>query len=119
MPENPVAWLTQTAKNLALDFLRREQRWSQKQDGIAAEHERWLFTPDKAENNNTFADDTLRMMFFCFHPQLSTETQTALALRTLRGLSSAEIAAAFLSSEAAIAKRLVRARQRIRSAPTT
>ena len=54
------------------------------------------------------------MMFVCFHPQLSTEAQTALALRTLCGLSPAEIAAAFLTSEAAIAKRLVRARQRIR-----
>ncbi len=114
VPENPAAWLTQTAKNLALDFLRREQRWNQKQVGIAAEHERWLSTPATAENHDTFADDTLRMMFVCFHPQLSTETQTALALRTLCGLSAAEIAAAFLSSEAAIAKRLVRARQRIR-----
>ena len=114
VPDNPAAWLTQTAKNLALDHLRREQRWNQKQDGIAAEHERWLSTPAVEEKHDTFADDTLRMMFVCFHPQLSMETQTALALRTLCGLSPAEIAAAFLSSEAAISKRLVRARQRIR-----
>jgi predicted RNA polymerase sigma factor len=64
--------------------------------------------------HDSFADDTMRMMFVCFHPQLSTEAQTALALRTLCGLSPAEIAAAFLTSEAAIAKRLVRARQLIR-----
>ena len=66
------------------------------------------------EGEGTFTDDTLRMMFVCFHPQLSTEAQTALALRTLCGLSPAEIAAAFLTSESAISKRLVRARQRIR-----
>ncbi len=113
VPDNPAAWLTQTAKNLALDHLRREQRWNTKQDSIAAEHHRWLSTPAD-ESHDSFADDTLRMMFVCFHPQLSIEAQTALALRTLCGLSPAEIAAAFLTSEAAIAKRLVRARQLIR-----
>ena len=115
VPENPAAWLTQTAKNLALDTLRREQRWQEKEDGIAQAHERWLAAPaTDAESEGTFTDDTLRMMFVCFHPQLSAEAQTALALRTLCGLSPAEIAAAFLTSEAAISKRLVRARQRIR-----
>ena len=113
VPDNPAAWLTQTAKNLALDHLRREQRWNTKQDSIAAEHERWLSTPVN-EMHDTFADDTLRMMFVCFHPQLSIEAQLALALRTVCGLSPAEIGAAFLTSEAAIAKRLVRARQLIR-----
>jgi len=113
-PDNPAAWLTQVAKNLALNALRREQRWNQKQDGIAAEHERWLASPTDDMTHETFADDTLRMMFVCFHPELATDAQTALALRTLCGFSPAEIAAAFLSSEAAIAKRLVRARQRIR-----
>ena len=113
VPDNPAAWLTQTAKNLALDQLRREQRWNTKQDSIAVEHERWLSSPEN-ETHDTFADDTLRMMFVCFHPQLSTEVQTAFALRTLCGLSPAEIGAAFLISEAAIAKRLVRARQLIR-----
>ena len=115
VPENPAAWLTQTAKNLALDHLRRESRWQEKEDGIAREHERWLASPPtEEETSGTFADPTLRMMFVCFHPQLSTEAQTSLALRTLCGLSPAEIAAAFLTSEAAISKRLVRARQRIR-----
>lgn len=113
VPDNPAAWLTQTAKNLALDQLRREHRWHEKESGIAEAHERWLSSP-AAEADETFADDTLRMMFVCFHPQLSTEAQTALALRTLCGLSPAEIAAAFLTTEAAISKRLVRARQRIR-----
>ncbi|MEZ5326953.1 MAG: sigma-70 family RNA polymerase sigma factor [Verrucomicrobiales bacterium] len=113
LPDNPAAWLTQVAKNLAIDHLRRDQRWNSKQESIAAEHERWLSMPTD-DPQDTFADATLRMLFVCFHPQLSTEAQTALALRTLCGLSPAEIAAAFLTSEAAIAKRLVRARQRIR-----
>ncbi len=114
VPDNPAAWLTQTAKNIALDHLRREQRWQEKEEGIAMERGRWSGETMDSENGDTFTDDTLRMMFVCFHPQLSAEAQTALALRTLCGLSPAEIAAAFLTSEAAIAKRLVRARQRIR-----
>ncbi len=116
VPDNPAAWLTQTAKHLALDQLRREQRWQEKEAGIAAAHERWLAGPAPAgeEAAGTFADDTLRLLFVCFHPQLSPEAQTALALRTLCGFSPAEIAAAFLGTEAAINKRLVRARQRIR-----
>jgi RNA polymerase sigma-70 factor (ECF subfamily) len=114
IPDNPAAWLTQVAKNLALTALQREKRWNEKQDGIAAEHARWLSTTSEDMKYETFADDTLRLMFVCFHPELATESQIALALRTLCGFSPAEIAAAFLTSEAAVAKRLVRARQRIR-----
>lgn len=115
VPENPAAWLVRTAKHLALDQLRREQRWHDKQDGIAAAHERWLSTePAEARDDGTFDDDTLRLMFVCTHPQLSEEARIALALRTLCGFSPAEIASAFLTTEAAISKRLVRARQRIR-----
>ena len=113
VPDNPAAWLTRTAKNLALDQLRRQQRWNTRQDSIAAEHERWLSTSGD-EAHDTFADDTLRLMFVCFHPQLSVEAQTALALRTLCGFGPGEIAAAFFTTESAIAKRLVRARQLIR-----
>jgi len=113
-PGNPSAWLTQTAKNVSIDLLRREKRWREKESDIAAEHARWHSDPVAEEREDTFADDTLRMIFVCFHPQLSTEAQTALALRTICGFSAAEIAAAFLTSEAAISKRLVRARQRIR-----
>lgn len=114
VPENPGAWLTQTARNISLDQLRREQSWNKKQPDIEAESDLWLSNPSTSEYHESFDDDTLRMMFVCFHPQLSTEAQTALALRTLCGLSAAEIAAAFFSSETAINKRLVRARQRIR-----
>jgi RNA polymerase sigma-70 factor (ECF subfamily) len=114
VPENPAAWLTMTAKNIALDFLRREQRFHDKQPGIVDEQERWLSSPPgESGESEGIADDRLRMMFVCFHPQLSPESQTALALRTLCGFSPAELAAAFLTSEAAVSKRLVRARQRI------
>jgi RNA polymerase sigma-70 factor (ECF subfamily) len=113
IPDNPAAWLTQAAKNLARDALRREQTWQRKEAQITAEQESWL-TRDEPAEQHLLADDTLRMLFVCFHPQLSIEAQLALALRTVCGLSPAEIGAAFLTSEAAIAKRLVRARQLIR-----
>lgn len=113
IPDNPAAWLTQAAKNLALDALRREQTWQRKEAQITAEQERWL-TRDEPPDDHLLTDDTLRMLFVCFHLQLSIEAQLALALRTVCGLSPAEIGAAFLTSEAAIAKRLVRARQLIR-----
>ncbi len=114
IPDNPAAWLMQTAKNYAWDVLRREQRWNEKESRIAAESERWLAAKSTGGTDELLPDDTLRMLFVCFHPQLSPEAQMALALRTVCGLSPAEIAAAYLTSEAAIAKRLVRARQRIR-----
>lgn len=115
IPDNPAAWLMQAAKNLALDTLRRERRWNEKETSIAAESERWLASADSpGPQDEEIADDTLRMLFVCFHPQLSIEAQTALALRTVCGLSAAEIASSYLTSEAAISKRLVRARQRIR-----
>ncbi len=113
IPDNPAAWLAQVAKNLALDALRREQTWQRKEAQITAEQERWL-THDEPADAPHLVDDTLRMLFVCFHPQLTIEAQLALALRTVCGMSPAEIAAAFLTSEAAIAKRLVRARQQIR-----
>lgn len=112
VPKNPAAWLTQAARNVMLDHLRREQRWQQREQGIIAEHEREPAAD--AVNDEPIRDDTLRLIFICCHPQLSPEAQVALALRILCGLSPAEISAAFLTSEAAISKRLVRARQRIR-----
>jgi RNA polymerase sigma factor (sigma-70 family) len=113
IPENPAAWLTQTAKHIARDALRREQVWHRKEALITAEQEQWL-TRDEASGIHEISDDTLRMLFVCCHPQLSIEARLALALRTVCGLSPAEIGSAFLTSEAAIAKRLVRARQIIR-----
>jgi RNA polymerase sigma factor (sigma-70 family) len=116
-PKNPAAWLTQTAKNIALDVLRREKRFHEKQTDIEASMERWSSGAQGEESpafEGEIKDDRLRLMFACCHPVLPIEAQTALALRTLCGFSPREIASAFLSSDAAIEKRLVRARQRIR-----
>jgi RNA polymerase sigma factor (sigma-70 family) len=119
VPKNPAAWLTQAAKNLALDTIRREKNFYEKQPQIIAHIEQW---PSEAEGGhspafeNEIKDDRLRMMFVCCHPLISREDQVALALKTLCGFSPAEIAKAFLTTEAAIAKRLTRAKQRIREA---
>src|SRR3954464_12203586 len=118
VPKNPAAWLTQTAKNLALDVLRREQNFRVKEERIISFIEQWS---GDAENESPqfeseIKDGRLRLMFACCHPVLPQEMQIALALKTLCGFSPNEIATAFLTSEAAIAKRLVRARQKIRDA---
>lgn len=119
VPKNPPAWLTQAAKNLALDTIRREKNFHEKQPQIIAHIEQ---LPGEAEGGSSPAfeteikDDRLRMMFVCCHPLISREDQVALALKTLCGFSAPEIAKAFLTTEAAIAKRLTRAKQRIREA---
>jgi RNA polymerase sigma factor (sigma-70 family) len=119
VPKNPAAWLTQAAKNLALDTIRREKTFYEKQPQIIAHIEQ---LPGEAEGGSSptfeteIKDDRLRMMFVCCHPLISREDQVALALKTLCGFSPPEIAKAFLTTEAAIAKRLTRAKQRIREA---
>ena len=117
IPKNPAAWITQTAKNLALDLIRREKLFRDKQSEISASFEQWS-TDSVAGDSPLFdteiKDGRLRLMFACCHPLIPQESQTALALKTLCGFSAGEIAKAFLTTEAAIAKRLTRARQRIR-----
>ncbi|HXI50940.1 MAG TPA: sigma-70 family RNA polymerase sigma factor [Candidatus Saccharimonadales bacterium] len=117
IPKNPAAWLTQTAKNLALDLIRREKLFHVKQPQIMVSLEQRGTeggTGPEPAFDDEIEDDRLRLMFACCHPELPPEAQTALALKTLCGFSPAEIAKAFLATEAAIAKRLTRARQRIR-----
>ena len=114
IPENPSAWIMRVARNLALDQARREVRFRNKQEEIAGFFERSFGDPPVAQDE--IEDDRLRMIFVCCHPEIPQEAQVALALRTLCGFNVAEIANAFLTSEAAIAKRLTRAKQRIRSA---
>lgn len=119
VPKNPAAWLTQAAKNLALDTIRREKTFHEKQSQIVALIEQRASNVDGAESpkfENEIKDDRLRMMFVCCHPLIPAEAQIALALKTLCGFSPPEIAKAFLTTEAAIAKRLTRAKQRIREA---
>jgi RNA polymerase sigma-70 factor (ECF subfamily) len=116
IPQNPAAWLMQTAKNLALDLIRREKRFHAKQADIIASIELRLAEPgadDAPKFDDEIKDGRLRLIFACCHPLIPQEAQTALALKTLCGFSPAEIAKAFLTTEAATAKRLTRARQRI------
>jgi RNA polymerase sigma-70 factor (ECF subfamily) len=114
-PKNPAAWFTQTAKNLALDLVRREKLFRDKQPAIIATFEQWPGdSTDSPAFETEIRDDRLRLMFTCCHPLIPAEAQTALALKTLCGFGTAEIAKAFLTTEAAIAKRLVRARQKVR-----
>src|SRR5215211_3419551 len=115
IPENPSAWIMRASRNLALDVVRRQKVFRDKEPEIIHLMEQ----PDSAPDAVIFPereikDDRLRMMFVCCHPLIPDEAQVALALKTLCGFSPAEIAKAFLTTEAAIAKRLVRARQKIR-----
>ena len=117
IPDNPAGWLTQTAKNLALDLIRREKLFETKQPQILASLEQWpneSATADSPRFESELRDGRLRLMFACCHPLLPQEAQTALALKTLCGFGTEEIAKAFLTTEAAVGKRLTRARQRIR-----
>lgn len=119
IPKNPTAWLTQTAKNLALDLLRREKSFSEKLPQLTVFIEQCTAGRQDAAAppfEGEIEDDRLRLMFVCCHPLLPPEAQTALALKTLCGFSPAEIARAFLTTEAAIAKRLTRAKQSLREA---
>ena len=115
VPQNPPAWIMRTSRNLALDVVRRDKVFRDKQPEITRLMERPEPAPDEAIfTEQEIADDHLRMMFVCCHPVIPAEAQTALALKTLCGFSVTEISHAFLTMDAAIAKRLTRARQRIR-----
>lgn len=117
IPENPAAWLMQTARNRALDIIRREKSFHKKQPEIIATLENWSDDASAASSprfEDEIKDDRLRLIFACCHPLISQDDQSVLALKTLCGFSPAEIAKAYITSEAAIAKRLTRARQKIR-----
>src|SRR3989475_7887866 len=110
-PGNPVAWLVSTARHKAIDRLRRRARLVQKQDEIARHIELLA-----EEEDAPVPEDRLRLIFTCCHPALATEAQVALTLRTLGGLSTEEIAKAFLVPAPTMAQRLVRAKAKIRAA---
>jgi RNA polymerase sigma factor (sigma-70 family) len=119
VPENPGAWLMATAKNRAVDLARRGKRFEDRREQLvreagmrmamdAAEHEAAL--------GDELGDDLLALIFTCCHPLLSTEARVALTLRLLGGLSTEEIARAFLAPESTVAQRIVRAKRTLKEA---
>jgi RNA polymerase sigma-70 factor (ECF subfamily) len=117
VPDNPGAWITRVARNKAIDRLRRERTFRVKKEvleGLEA------LAPSSEEievdDEPELPDDRLRLIFTCCHPALRPQARVALTLRTLGGLTTAEIASAFLTSEATMAQRLVRAKGKIRDA---
>ncbi len=115
LPANPPAWLTTTARRKAIDRLRREGTYRQKLEQMAADPT-WREGPSEPTSGEEFPDERLELIFTCCHPALSTEAQVALTLRSLGGLTTDEIARAFLVSRTAMAQRLVRAKRKIRQA---
>jgi len=118
MPENPAAWIASAARRKLIDYARRERTRRDKEDQLLYETNTVTREPDPADEASLmdFADDQLRLMFTCCHPALNQEAQVALTLRTLGGLTTPEIARAFLVPEATLAQRLVRAKRKIQSA---
>jgi len=116
VPRRPGAWLTTAARNRAIDVLRRRTVGAAKLREVAALSVDPEPSPAYETDHSGVPDDRLRLIFTCCHPALSLEARVALTLRTLAGLTTAEIARAFLSSEATMAKRLVRAKQKIQNA---
>ncbi|GLX03356.1 RNA polymerase sigma factor [Microbispora sp. NBRC 16548] len=113
VPRRPGAWLTTAARNRAVDLLRREATGAAKLREVAGV---LRMDDDDAGDEPGVPDDRLRLIFTCCHPALAMEARVALTLRTLAGLTTAEIARAFLVGEQAMAKRLTRAKQKIRHA---
>jgi RNA polymerase sigma-70 factor (ECF subfamily) len=117
VPQNPGAWITRVARNRAIDRLRREKTLRTKKEVLEG-LEALAPTSEELEYEAEpeMPDDRLRLIFTCCHPALRPQARVALTLRTLGGLTTAEIASAFLTSEATMAQRLVRAKAKIRDA---
>jgi RNA polymerase sigma-70 factor (ECF subfamily) len=118
VPEKGAAWIMTTAHRKLIDGVRRDNTRRDKQESLRYETERAasLAGPDEEESAMHFPDDRLRLIFTCCHPALNQEAQVALTLRTLGGLSTPEIARAFLLPEATLAQRIVRAKRKIQEA---
>jgi RNA polymerase sigma-70 factor (ECF subfamily) len=114
IPDNPGAWITTTARNKAIDRIRRDRRLEEKREALARLEA--LRTTEGPDQPMTIPDDRLRLIFTCCHPALAVDAQVALTLRTLGGLRTPEIARAFLVPEATMGQRLVRAKKKIRAA---
>jgi len=117
IPANPGAWIIRVARNKAIDRLRRERTLRVKKEVLEGLERLAPSTEEpEAEAESEMPDDRLRLIFTCCHPALRPQARVALTLRTLSGLTTAEIAAAFLVSEATMAQRIVRAKTKIRDA---
>jgi len=124
LPTNPGAWITTTARNRAIDRLRRDRRLLEKaaqlgrETAIAAEGRDDVerLVEEREATMSPIEDDRLRLIFTCCHPALPSDARVALTLRTLGGLTTPEIARAFLVPEPTLAQRLVRAKRKIRDA---
>ena len=119
VPDNPGAWLMATAKNRAIDRMRREKTYERKREEVAHDTGA-LFAMERSDfdaaADDEIGDDLLALIFTCCHPLLSREARVALTLRLLGGLTTGEIARAFLGSESTVAQRLVRAKRTLRDA---
>ncbi len=112
VPANPGAWLISTARNRAIDRIRRNRTLAEKTRQLEVPEA----TEDTMDETTTFPDERLELVFTCCHPALATEAQVALTLHTLGGLTTPEIARAFLVAEPTMAQRLVRAKRKIKAA---
>ena len=115
VPDNPAGWIVTTARNRAVDVVRRSRRGRELTEQMAADRLRAESTAGP-EDQELVRDDQLRLVFTCCHPAIRVEHQVALTLRLIAGLTPAEVASAFLVSEETMAKRLVRAKYKIKAA---
>jgi RNA polymerase sigma-70 factor (ECF subfamily) len=115
-PSNPRAWLVNVGRNKAIDRVRRQVAFRGKQDQLTHEIELNASCADEATETSAVDDDMLRLIFTCCHPSFAPEVQVALTLRTVCGLTTPQVARAFLVGEEAMAQRLLRAKQKIRLA---
>jgi RNA polymerase sigma-70 factor, ECF subfamily len=116
VPQNPRSWIIGTARHKAIDRIRRQSRFAARRDELIREIEGQARTDEAGTMSNDVPDERLRLIFTCCHPALASEAQVALSLRTLCGLTTEEIARAFLVPPVTMAQRLVRAKRKIHAA---
>jgi RNA polymerase sigma-70 factor, ECF subfamily len=117
VPGNPRPWLISTARFKAIDTLRRRARFDASQDELVRYLEAQSSSADRSNEEDSLEDDRLRLIFTCCHPSLAPETHVALTLREVCGLTTEEIAKAFLTTPRTLAQRIVRAKAKIRDTP--